>query len=405
MRPLALTFVLSLGVLTACGEPETRSTTELALEAAASTEYAAWQTARRARDVAKREAGEEAIANRRRSVTAAEEALAEATAKRDAILAASPAPEERDAARREWEAARDAALALWEAAGTPPVLAYEAAEEAEARAMERLAAAAPDAWIEFVATTDFWLEDVDTSAMPGLLAVLDDDSFDRVTAMLQDEQDPTWRERAASGELTDDPEALEFWRRLARLDVTSPLSDAEQAYLEHSRNQTAAFNQELSSNNAKESPEFASWQAALRFRSASLESLRAAVPTETRLYEEAETGFARAVDALLVAAPLETSRWSQASLLTGYGRATSEILKRAAPQEWADFTLALQARHETSEALRAVAPPEELLLHGQATAGVVFAARAFIRAYPDRLADLVAGLAEQAPVEVEGAPC
>ena len=259
--------------------------------------------------------------------------------------------------------------------------------------------------MEFAATTDSWLEDVDTSAMPGLLAVLDDDSFDRVTAMLQDEQDPTWRERAASGELTDDPEALEFWRRLARLDVTSPLSDAEQAYLEHSRNQTAAFNQELSSNNAKESPEFASWQAALRFRSASLESLRTAVPTETRLYEEAETGFARAVDALLVAAPLETSRWYQASLLTGYGWATSEILKRAAPQEWADFTLALQARHETSEALRAVAPPEKLLLHGQATAGVVFAARAFIRAYPDRLADLVAGLAEQAPVEVEGAPC
>ncbi|MDE0474797.1 MAG: hypothetical protein OXI50_09570 [Gammaproteobacteria bacterium] len=242
-----LTLLLSLAIAAACGEPGPR-TAELALAAAAPAEYAAWQTARGALDVAEREAGQEAIAARRQAMADADAAVAEATARRDATLAAVRTRAEREAAQAEWVTARDAALAIYQAAGIPSVLVFEEARSVEAAAMQRLAAAAPDAWIEFAATTDHWLRDVDTSTMPGLLLVLDDDSIGRVTAILQDELDPAWREQAASGELTDDPEALAFWRRLARIDVSAPLTDAEKAYLEHRRAGVRAFGEDLLSN-------------------------------------------------------------------------------------------------------------------------------------------------------------
>ena len=86
-----------------------------------------------------------------------------------------------------------------------------------------------------------WLGEVDTSTLPGLLAVLDEASIERVNAILEDERDPTWREQLVSGELTADLEELHYWRGLARADVTTPLTDAEAAYLEHARNRASTF--------------------------------------------------------------------------------------------------------------------------------------------------------------------
>ena len=85
-----------------------------------------------------------------------------------------------------------------------------------------------------------WLREVDTSTMPGLLAVLDEDAIERVTAILQDQRDPTWREKLKNGEWTD-PEGLALWRGVARADVTRPLSDVEAAYLEYARGNIASF--------------------------------------------------------------------------------------------------------------------------------------------------------------------
>ena len=99
------------------------------------------------------------------------------------------------------------------------------------------------------ATDQDWLREVDTSTLPGLLAVLEEASVDRVTAILHDELDPAWRAELESGELTADPEELRYWRRLARADVTTPLTDAEAAYLEHARQQVAAFQDALLSDN------------------------------------------------------------------------------------------------------------------------------------------------------------
>ena len=76
--------------------------------------------------------------------------------------------------------------------------------------------------------------------MPGLVAVLDEDAIERVTAILQDQQDPTWREKLKNGEWTD-PEGLALWRGVARADVTRPLSDVEAAYLEYARGNIASF--------------------------------------------------------------------------------------------------------------------------------------------------------------------
>ncbi|MDE0675157.1 MAG: hypothetical protein OXI06_08780 [bacterium] len=86
-----------------------------------------------------------------------------------------------------------------------------------------------------------WLQEVDTSTLLGLLAVLDEASIDRVNAILQDELDPAWRTKLESGELTLELEELHYWRRLARADVTTPLTDAEAAYLQHARKRVSTF--------------------------------------------------------------------------------------------------------------------------------------------------------------------
>ena len=59
------------------------------------------------------------------------------------------AAREKAAAEEEFENSLAAARAIFDSAGTPPVLAFEAAAASEEAARERLARAAPEAWIAF----------------------------------------------------------------------------------------------------------------------------------------------------------------------------------------------------------------------------------------------------------------
>lgn len=95
------------------------------------------------------------------------------------------------------------------------------------------------------ASTD-WLEEIDTSAMPGLLAILDEAAIYRVTAMLNDELDPGWRERITHQQQGEtDSAMLDYMRGLVEADVRRPLSPAEARYMEHMRELRNAYREQF----------------------------------------------------------------------------------------------------------------------------------------------------------------
>lgn len=140
-----------------------------------------------------------------------------------------------------------------------------------------------------------------------------------------------------------------------------------------------------------DSPELAALERALQVENEAVAGLRAAAPAEAELFLAAHHDYSDAMHAVFAAVPETAARWAQMALLSDSNEAMADIVKAAAPEEWAAFQRVRVARKEALEALRAVAGMEVLRYEG-ATAGVAVAGEAFVRAHPDFVAEGLAAI-------------